>query len=212
MKRLYFRLGCVTQMLFTFTVSERERQREETVLLPRSLRRRRRYDGIIKHFLLRSNELRAAAPAALGCEGQGGHYKELTIGKFDVVSASFVCTNARNSAKRSRGLFPLTQNKHNAVLSSQSSKSESAARCCFFSFSLQPIAFEPHRCPPSPPTPALSGCGGRPVSLRPRFPSTVAIASAAVPIRLARGQEVKLHPHPYYSDVRWIRLPMNKVE
>ena len=129
------------------------------MLLPRSLRRRS-YGGIIKHFLLRSDEL---------CEGQGGHYKELTVGKFDVVSTSFVCTNPRNSVKRSRGLFPLTQNKHNAVLSSQSSKSESAARCSFFSFifSLQPIAFEPHRCPP-PPTPALSGCGGRPVSLRPR--------------------------------------------
>ena len=172
------------------------------MLLPRSLRRRS-YGGIIKHFLLRSDEL---------CEGQGGHYKELTVGKFDVVSTSFVCTNPRNSVKRSRGLFPLTQNKHNAVLSSQSSKSESAARCSFFSFifSLQPIAFEPHRCPP-PPTPALSGCGGRPVSLRPRSPSTVAApASAAVQIRLARGQEVKLSQH--YNRVRWIRVSMNKIE
>ena len=181
------------------------------MLLPRSLRRRR-YGGIIKHFLLRSNELRAAAPAALGCEGQRGRPLQRAQSRQIRRCVGIICVHKspqqREAEQRTLPLDP------------------EQTQCCFvvaileigicsallllLLLSLQPIAFEPHRCPLSPPTPALSGCGGRPVSLRPRFPSTVAIASAAVQIRLARGQEVKLHP--YYSDVRLIRLPMNKIE
>ena len=199
-------------MLFTFTVSERERQRGRVCCCHAVCGGGVTAASSSTFYCARTSCALRPPRHSAARASEGGHYKELRVGKFDVVSASFVCTNPRNSAKRSRGLFPLTQNKHNAVLSSQSSKSESAARALLLLLllSLQPIAFEPHRCPLSPPTPALSGCGGRPVSLRPRFPSTVAIASAAVQIRLARGQEVKLHP--YYSDVRLIRLPMNKIE
>ena len=104
-------------------VRGKERERERAATQPRSHAVCGGGGDGIKRFLLRADELCVAALAAFG----GGHYKELIVGKSS-SSASFVSTNPRSLD------CSLTQNKHNAVLSSQSSKagSPSAARCCVF--------------------------------------------------------------------------------